>query len=389
MQQTAQIISKLRNARFQPQGGAKEKLAWINDGEADLLRSIGGSGKRRKFGLPSFAMTASQRQQSNAADKGLRASPKATASKAASSAKTTSNGNTASKPVARPVAVPIPRMKPQIAAVPIPRMKPVTAPVIKPQNYGFVAPAAAPVVRMPAVRSTVPRPMPKPSPVARPVTAGNVEGWDPQFSNPMRFKPVDLRAQYSQYRSPPGDMRLAKPVDTSPQNFGFRGPAPGLAAKQDLRRDISDIHPLGNPAKFSYPRGMAKTLTGVNPKAINMALETQKRFGAPLITTSGLRNPFQNKKAGGAKKSQHMSGNALDFAIPDTQGADTARLLDAMRRSGFTGRGGYRPGKVHGDVRTRETLWGPDTHGSSIGQLPRSMQDALRGMGVYAGMDDY
>lgn len=56
MKITAEIVRKLSNARFQPPGGgAEEKLAWINNGEADLLRSIGGSGKKRKFGLPSFS----------------------------------------------------------------------------------------------------------------------------------------------------------------------------------------------------------------------------------------------------------------------------------------------------------------------------------------------
>lgn len=50
------IVGKLRNARFQPPGGKPlEKLAWINGVEADLLRKIGGSGRKAKFGLPSFS----------------------------------------------------------------------------------------------------------------------------------------------------------------------------------------------------------------------------------------------------------------------------------------------------------------------------------------------
>lgn len=55
MQATAQIISKLRNARFQPpNGGPREKLAFINRGEADLLRAIGGAGKKTRLGVPTF-----------------------------------------------------------------------------------------------------------------------------------------------------------------------------------------------------------------------------------------------------------------------------------------------------------------------------------------------
>ena len=56
MKQIEQILSKLRNARFQPpNGGLPEELALINRPEANLLRKLGGSGKRTKFGIRSFS----------------------------------------------------------------------------------------------------------------------------------------------------------------------------------------------------------------------------------------------------------------------------------------------------------------------------------------------
>ena len=53
---TMSAVRKLRNARFDPPGdGPKEKLAWIYRDEADLLRSIGGSGRRGKWGVKSYS----------------------------------------------------------------------------------------------------------------------------------------------------------------------------------------------------------------------------------------------------------------------------------------------------------------------------------------------
>lgn len=190
MQATAQIISKLRNARFQPpQGGPKEKLAWINDGEADLLRLHGGSGKKRKFGLPSFGKgdignsVGSAGASDGAGDgKGGQIHTNGTGMgqsnvlrqingrwnvvSRADASRIDAGGSmrTAAPvaPVAQRVAPPVPIVKPPIrvapppmlVATPVPRMKPAVAvtpaPTIKPQNYGFVAPTMTPRTAAPA-----------------------------------------------------------------------------------------------------------------------------------------------------------------------------------------------------------------------------------------------
>lgn len=39
-------------------------------------------------------------------------------------------------------------------------------------------------------------------------------------------------------------------------------------------------------------------------------------LGAPLIISSGYRSPAVNKAVGGAKNSQHLTGEAVDFICP-------------------------------------------------------------------------
>jgi len=42
----------------------------------------------------------------------------------------------------------------------------------------------------------------------------------------------------------------------------------------------------------------------------------RKMLGKPIIVTSGYRSPAVNSKVGGAPKSAHMSGYAVDFICP-------------------------------------------------------------------------
>lgn len=186
MQATAQILSKLRNARFQPpNGAAKEKLAWINNGEADLLRSIGGSGKKRKFGLRSFSF----RDNSSSANRNSTNDGNGGSMRAGGDVKGTGSGSgkggtgglmgNRSTALKQATHVPVPMQKPvmpvytlpppvftpppvaltplpTLLAPPVPRMKPavpVQQPTIQPQNYGFVAPAMTP--RAPAPAPTI------------------------------------------------------------------------------------------------------------------------------------------------------------------------------------------------------------------------------------------
>ena len=69
----------------------------------------------------------------------------------------------------------------------------------------------------------------------------------------------------------------------------------------------------------------------------------------PLRLNSGYRNPEYNEKVGGAKASQHLSGNALDLTWSGFNPYDVGEFVQLARRIGFKGVGYYNS-FVHVDV---------------------------------------
>ena len=127
---------------------------------------------------------------------------------------------------------------------------------------------------------------------------------------------------------------------------------------------IPNMNPLNDPAKFKLSN--PNILQGVDPVALSKLARLQEMVGAPLSITSGYRNPLLNKRVGGAQKSQHMQGNAIDIKIPGATAAETADFIKKASSVGFGGIGGYRPGSVHVDVASQRS-WGPNYSGVTIG----------------------
>lgn len=55
-------------------------------------------------------------------------------------------------------------------------------------------------------------------------------------------------------------------------------------------------------------------------------------WGAPLIVTSGYRCPKLNAAVGGAKSSQHMSGEAVDIRTVSDLPAENKKLFDMIQK---------------------------------------------------------
>lgn len=111
-------------------------------------------------------------------------------------------------------------------------------------------------------------------------------------------------------------------------------------------------------------RVSAPDLKGVQPVVINRFRMLQSAFGASVPIVSGFRDPERNARAGGAKFSQHMHGNALDLDVTGMAQADRVRLIRAAHQAGFTGIGVY-DNSIHVDVGPRRA-WGPDHHSGSV-----------------------
>ncbi len=111
----------------------------------------------------------------------------------------------------------------------------------------------------------------------------------------------------------------------------------------------------------SYPEAWLHT------RAVVLAAEFEairELVGGPLVVRSAYRTPAYNAKVGGAIKSQHLQGRALDLSVPLVQrlrrGA-TARLwAAASERAAHPStrlRGlGFYPWGVHIDIRPSASL---------------------------------
>ncbi|WP_336800787.1 D-Ala-D-Ala carboxypeptidase family metallohydrolase [Kaistia sp. MMO-174] len=102
-----------------------------------------------------------------------------------------------------------------------------------------------------------------------------------------------------------------------------------------------------------------------------------------LSVRSGFRDKSRNEKAGGAKHSQHIHGNAIDIDLSGYTDDQKGAVLQAAIDSGARGIGVYASGNsLHVDTRDTPTLWGADRsnpYGSnSIDQAAAWAQPALR-----------
>ena len=101
--------------------------------------------------------------------------------------------------------------------------------------------------------------------------------------------------------------------------------------------------------------------------------QIQSQFGDFLIT-SGYRDPGRNARAGGAKNSAHMRGNAVDVSFAgDVE--KTNKFIEVASKAGVGGIGVYRPGHIHIDTESKR-YWGPTYSHTS---LPSWAQPAIRG----------
>lgn len=428
-------IKKLRNARFDPpNGGPREKLRWINDGEADLLRRIGGSGKKGKFGLESFwlgdhANSLGSAGASNWAGNGKGGQVNldnvggSTGNvlrnvygewKVVSKNPQPQQAAISRAPVVKPPVIAPPVMAP-IAAVPKPMAKPAApialdpqiagrlqaamapkptvtssfparpsvissnvarapTPSISPQNFGFAAPARAPtqVSRAPMTRAAEIR----------------TDRMTPSGFQPSSFREAAVRSD----RAPTAPGAGVRAVPEGPrtdrmatsQNFtSMAAEAAARAAANRSRVPAGAIptprqNPLRDTSKIRTDNtfNAATDFGMIDGPALSRLAALQDRFGKPITVTEGAA-------LGHVAKSQHhvnpLTGkaNAMDLSVATGDRAALARLANEV---GFGGIGAYNnfPNMVHVDTGKKRS-WGPNGKAKNIGQLrDRALQTALR-----------
>ncbi|MEM9059025.1 MAG: D-Ala-D-Ala carboxypeptidase family metallohydrolase [Pseudomonadota bacterium] len=133
-------------------------------------------------------------------------------------------------------------------------------------------------------------------------------------------------------------------------------------------------------------------LANVDPGLLQIYERVQRRFGHDLPITSGFRDPQRNAAAGGAKRSQHMHGKALDISVRGMSKADRKRLIQIASEEGISGIGVYGnglhfdsgPRRAWGPTHKRESVpgWARGVIGKHLAQRFDQSNDAHRNAGV-------
>lgn len=107
-------------------------------------------------------------------------------------------------------------------------------------------------------------------------------------------------------------------------------------------------------------------LSNMSPAAMAAWEELLKstNYGLGGRINSAYRDPAHNAKVGGAKKSQHMHGNAFDVNVSDLSREERLGLITKARGAGFRGIGVYN-NALHFDVGPSRS-WGADYTRNSL-----------------------
>lgn len=114
----------------------------------------------------------------------------------------------------------------------------------------------------------------------------------------------------------------------------------------------------------STKRGYKPDLDNLKPELKTGVESLQKAWGRELPIVSGYRDPAQNKRAGGAKRSQHQHGNAVDIDVSSLSQEERVELIRLASKQGFKGIGVYA-NSLHLDYGSKR-YWGPSHKAASL-----------------------
>lgn len=171
-----------------------------------------------------------------------------------------------------------------------------------------------------------------------------------------------------------GGMAMGLPTDYSPEVFAefflhelchyyF-----GATGKQDITHTYPLTPPLSQlPRKDWYihllkdliPPNMAtqtykyfkdSEVKGLKPEFVVLLDKARGIAGLPFRITSGYRSTSNNELVGGVPDSSHITGLAVDLAVPDS--VSGGKMLLALAQVGLTRFGFYQDGHLHVDMDT-------------------------------------
>jgi len=97
----------------------------------------------------------------------------------------------------------------------------------------------------------------------------------------------------------------------------------------------------------------------IKPELVLKLQDVRNILGVPIIITSGCRCKKHNQEIGGASKSFHLSGEAVDVYSPRLA---ITNIYLVAEKNGFNGIGTYpEEGFVHLDIGNRYSRWTQQT----------------------------
>jgi hypothetical protein len=166
-------------------------------------------------------------------------------------------------------------------------------------------------------------------------TARAVAGGAIRFdSETRRFQGGSIRQTYTDAGNPP-------PINAA----DIEGVTPYNQGRGDSRISFG---PGLQPGKMGE-----EGWTRVAPEARIRLMRVQEIFGRKLIVNSGYRSPAYNARIGGARRSQHMSGNAMDITWNGINIQNREEFIRIAVEQGFRGIGRYGTRFVHVDIGQR------------------------------------
>ncbi|NNM74741.1 YcbK family protein [Enterovirga aerilata] len=119
------------------------------------------------------------------------------------------------------------------------------------------------------------------------------------------------------------------------------------------------------------------SLDNINQRLRQLYQQFSERF-PEFRVSSAYRSPEHNASVGGARGSQHMHGNALDYSWGSNVPLERqAEALQWWRDRGAGGLGYYNNGSMHVDLRQSPAAWGPNRSRTSLPQVPEPIRNVL------------
>ena len=207
------------------------------------------------------------------------------------------------------------------------------------------------------------------------------------FSSDVNSVPVVLPGLIDGTAYVPKEEALLLRDWTNPENEGLEYGDGGIfnARRANTSPITGQTGPISTPAPEQAPFEQPSNEDGeyilwlphvdsrVKPEVVENLENLSKIVGYQLQVTSGYRSPQYNASVGGAKKSQHMLGNATDIVQRGLTNQQRADFIQAAIDSGFTAIGVYNT-FTHIDIRGAKVAWGSNGSRTTLPNYPWALE---------------